>query len=317
MTVLPSVAATIGQTPLVALDRLARGLPGRVLAKLETVNPGGSVKDRIALGIIEAAERDGRLKPGGTVVELTSGNTGIGLGIVCAVKGYRMVAVMSEGNTLERRRMLEAVGAEVVLVPQAGRPRPGQVSGADLEKVEQKTRELVKRLKAFRPDQFLNPDNVAAHEHGTGREIWEQTKGRVDAFCALVGTGGTFVGVARALKARNPAIRCYAVEPASAPVLAGKRVRNPRHKLQGGGYAFVPPLWEPACCDGFLTATDAEAVRLARRLGREEGICAGFSSGANVIAALRLARDAKPGETIVTVIADTGLKYLSTDLFPA
>jgi len=311
------VAATIGQTPLVALDRLARGLPGRVLAKLETVNPGGSVKDRIALGIIEAAERDGRLKPGGTVVELTSGNTGIGLGIVCAVKGYRMVAVMSEGNTLERRRMLEAVGAEVVLVPQAGRPRPGQVSGADLEKVEQKTRELVKRLKAFRPDQFLNPDNVAAHEHGTGREIWEQTKGRVDAFCALVGTGGTFVGVARALKARNPAIRCYAVEPASAPVLAGKRVRNPRHKLQGGGYAFVPPLWEPACCDGFLTATDAEAVRLARRLGREEGICAGFSSGANVIAALRLARDAKPGETIVTVIADTGLKYLSTDLFPA
>jgi len=317
VTVLPSVAATIGQTPLVALDRLARGLPGRVLAKLETVNPGGSVKDRIALGIIEAAERDGRLKPGGTVVELTSGNTGIGLGIVCAVKGYRMVAVMSEGNTLERRRMLEAVGAEVVLVPQAGRPRPGQVSGADLEKVEQKTRELVKRLKAFRPDQFLNPDNVAAHEHGTGREIWEQTKGRVDAFCALVGTGGTFVGVARALKARNPAIRCYAVEPASAPVLAGKRVRNPRHKLQGGGYAFVPPLWEPACCDGFLTATDAEAVRLARRLGREEGICAGFSSGANVIAALRLARDAKPGETIVTVIADTGLKYLSTDLFPA
>jgi cysteine synthase A len=140
----------------------------------------------------------------------------------------------------------------------------------------------------------------------------------VDAFCALVGTGGTFVGVARALKARNPAVRCYAVEPASAPVLAGKRVRNPRHKLQGGGYASVPPLWELApCCDGFLTATDAEATRVARRLGREEGICAGFSSGANVAAALTLALDVKPGATIVTVIADTGLKYLSTDLFPA
>jgi len=317
VTVLPSVAATIGQTPLVALERLARGLPGRVLAKLETVNPGGSVKDRIALAIIEAAERDGRLKPGGTVVELTSGNTGIGLAIVCAVKGYRMVAVMSEGNTVERRRMLEAVGAEVVLVPQAGRPRPGQVSGADLEKVEEKTRELVRRLRAFRPDQFVNPDNVAAHEHGTGREIWEQTGGRVDAFCALVGTGGTFVGVARALKARNPEIRCYAVEPASAPVLAGRRVKNPRHKLQGGGYASVPPLWDPACCDGFLTATDAEAIRVARRLGREEGICAGFSSGANVASALTLARRATPGATIVTVIADTGLKYLSTDLFPA
>lgn len=317
MTVLPSVAATIGQTPLVALDRLARGLPGRVLAKLETVNPGGSVKDRIALAIIEAAERDGRLKPGGTVVELTSGNTGIGLAIVCAVKGYRMVAVMSEGNTVERRRMLQAVGAEVVLVPQVGRPRPGQVSGADLARVEAKTRELVKRRRAFRPDQFLNPTNVAAHEHGTGREIWEQTGGRVDAFCALVGTGGTFVGVARALKARKPAVRCYAVEPASAPVLAGKRVRNPRHKLQGGGYASVPPLWDPACCDGFLTASDAEALRVARRLGREEGICAGFSSGANVAAALALARRASPGAAIVTVIADTGLKYLSTDLFPA
>lgn len=317
MTVLPSVAATIGRTPLVALERLARGLPGRVLAKLETVNPGGSVKDRIALAIIEAAERDGRLKPGGTVVELTSGNTGIGLAIVCAVKGYRMVAVMSEGNTVERRRMLQAVGAEVVLVPQVGRPRPGQVSGADLARVEEKTRELVKRRKAFRPDQFLNPDNVAAHEHGTGREIWEQTGGRVDAFCALVGTGGTFVGVARALKARKPAVRCYAVEPASAPILAGMRVRNPRHKLQGGGYAFVPPLWDPACCDGFLTASDPEALRVARRLGREEGICAGFSSGANVAAALALARRASPGATIVTVVADTGLKYLSTDLFPA
>ncbi|MBI4390778.1 MAG: cysteine synthase family protein [candidate division NC10 bacterium] len=317
MTVLPSTTPTIGQTPLVALDRLARGLPGRVLAKLETANPGGSVKDRIALAIIEAAERDGRLKPGGTVVELTSGNTGIGLAIVCAVKGYRMIAVISEGNTVERRRMLRAVGAEVVLVPQAGRPRPGQVSGADLRKVEEKTRELVERLKAFRPDQFLNPDNVAAHEQGTGREIWEQTGGRVNAFCALVGTGGTFVGVARALKARNPAVRCYAVEPAGAPVLAGRRVKNPRHKLQGGGYAFVPPLWDPACCDGFLTATDAEAIRVARRLGREEGICAGFSSGANVAAALRLARRAAPGETVVTIIADTGLRYLSTDLYPS
>ncbi|RMF92860.1 MAG: pyridoxal-phosphate dependent enzyme, partial [Nitrospinota bacterium] len=175
MNIASSIIETIGKTPLVALDRLSQGLPGRVLAKVEYYNPGGSIKDRIALRIIEDAEKQGRLKPGDTVIELTSGNTGTGLAVVCAVKGYRMIAVMSEGNSVERRRMLEAFGAKVVLVPQAGGYRPGQVSKEDLELVEQKTVELTRRLKAFRADQFYNISNVEAHEFTTGEEIWEQT----------------------------------------------------------------------------------------------------------------------------------------------
>src|SRR5437763_1075602 len=183
-SVLPSVLGAIGATPLVALDRLAAGLPGRVLAKLENLNPGGSLKDRIALRMVEAAEREGRLRPGGVVIELTSGNTGTGLAIVCAVKGYRFIAVMSEGNSVERRRMLRALGAEVELVPQAGGPRPGQVSREDLELVEARAEELTAALGAFRPDQFANAANVRAHELSTGREIWEQTGGRVDIWVA-------------------------------------------------------------------------------------------------------------------------------------
>lgn len=311
-----SILDAIGYTPLVALDRLAAGLPCRVLAKVEFYNPGGSIKDRVARAMIEAAEREGRLKPGMTVVELTSGNMGIGLAIVCAVKGYRFIAVMSEGNSVERRRMLRAFGAEVVLVPQAGGPRPGQVSREDLELVEQKTQELVRELQAFRPDQFRNLNSVLAHELTTGAEIWEQTGGRVDAFVAAVGTAGTFVGVARALKKRNPAIRCYALEPASAPFLAGGPITSTSHKLQGTGYAMVPPLWQPELCDGFLTATDDEAIETARALATREGIFAGFSSGANVAGALKLARELPAGSVIVTVLPDTGLKYLSTDLVP-
>lgn len=317
MGITRSTLDVIGETPLVALDRLTQGLPGRILAKVEYYSPGGSVKDRIALRIIEDAERLGILKPGGTVVELTSGNTGIGLSIVCAVKGFRMIAVMSEGNSPERRRILEAFGAKVVLVPQVGKKRPGQVSGEDLAAVDRKTQELVRRLKAFRPDQFRNPSNVAAHEEGTGLEIWEQTRGAVNAFVAAVGTGGTFTGVARALKRRKPEVKCYAVEPASAPFMAGKRIRNPSHRLQGTGYMLNPPLWQPELCDGYLTATDAEAIRTARLLGKREGICAGFSSGANVAAALKLARNAPEGTVIVTILCDTGLKYFSTGLYPS
>jgi cysteine synthase A len=300
----------------VALDRLVAGLPGRVCAKVEFTNPGGSVKDRIAWAMIEAAEREGRLRPGVPVVELTSGNTGIGLAIVCAVKGYRLIAVMSEGNSIERRRMLAAYGAEVELVPQAPPPRPGQVSGADLELVERRTQELVRELGAFRPDQFANEQNVRVHELTTGPEIWEQTGGRVDAFVAAVGTGGSFVGTARALKARNPRVRCYAVEPAGAPFLAGRPVTNPSHKMQGAGYALVPPLWDQTVCDGFLAVSDEELTATARLLATREGLFAGASSGANVAAALRLAREVEPGSVIVTLLPDTGLKYLSTDLFP-
>lgn len=309
-----SILDTIGHTPLVALDRLSAGLPGRVLAKVEVVNPGASVKDRAALRIIEDAETAGLLQPGGTVVELTSGNMGTGLAIVCAVKGYKMVAVMSEGNSVERRKMLTALGAEVVLVSQAAGGVPGQVSGEDLALVEERTQQLTHELKAFRPNQFHNISNVRAHELTTGPEIWEQTAGKVTTLAAIVGTGGTFIGVSRALKARNPAIDCYAVEPASAATLAQQPITNTSHKLQGAGYALIPPLWEADLCDGFLAVTDEEATLTARKLAQQEGIFGGFSSGANVAAALHLASIANPGNLIVTIICDSGLKYLSTDL---
>jgi cysteine synthase A len=317
MKISQSILDTVGNTPLVALDRLGEGLNGRVLAKIEYYNPGGSVKDRIGLRIIQDAERKGLLKKGDTIVELTSGNTGIGLAIACAIKGYRMIAVMSEGNSVERRRMLESYGAKVVLVPQAGKRRPGQVSKEDLELVDKKANEITKRLGAFRANQFYNISNVLAHEHTTGEEIWEQTGGKVDVFLAAVGTGGTFIGVAKALKKHNPKIKTYAVEPASAPFIAGRKIRSTSHKLQGAGYCLIPPLWQAELCDGFLTATDKEAIRTARLLGKKEGICAGFSSGANVACALKLAKEAKKGTIIVTTVNDTGLKYLSTDLYPA
>ena len=311
-----SVVETIGGTPLVALERLCEGLPGLVLAKLESYGPGQSVKDRIARRMVDEAERQRRLQPDGAIVELTSGNTGIGLALVSAVRGYRFYAVMSEGNSLERQRILRALGAEVVLVPQAEGYRPGVVTGEDLVLVEQRAAELTAELGAFRPDQFANPDNVAVHAETTGPEIWAQTGGRVDCWVASVGTGGTFLGVARALKERRPEIRCIAAEPATARILAGCEVTSTAHQLQGTGYNLVPPQWDPRLCDGFLGVTDEDAIETARRLGTREGICAGFSSGANVWAALKLAREASEGDVIVTVCPDTGLKYLSTDLFP-
>ncbi len=198
-----SIVDAIGATPAVWLDRLAEGLPGRVLLKLESMNPGGSIKDRAALQCLKEAERDGRLRPGMVVVELTSGNMGIGLAVACSIMGYRMIAVMSEGNSPERRQLLAAYGAEIELVPQAPGGTPGQVSGEDLALVELRTVELVDELGAWRPDQFANSSNPRAHELGTGPELWQQSGGRLDAFVAIVGTGGTFIGIARALKARN------------------------------------------------------------------------------------------------------------------
>ena len=309
-----SVLEVIGNTPLVALDRVGAGLPGRVVLKIEGMNPGESIKDRAARQCIAEAEADGRLRPGGVVVELTSGNMGAGLAIVCAVKGYRFIAVMSVGNSRERVQALRALGAEVDLVPQAPGGVPGQVSGDDLALVEERAQALVKTLGAFRPDQFHNPANPRAHELTTGPEIWAQTGGAMTHFCAIVGTGGTFLGIARALKARNAAVHCYAVEPEGSQVIAGRAVTNPRHKLQGAGYAAVPPQWDAALCDGTLAIADGEATETARALAAREGIFAGFSTGANVAAALRLARDAAPGSLIATIACDTGLKYLSTDL---
>ena len=310
-----SAADTIGDTPLIALSRLCEGLPGLVLAKLEAFSPGHSVKDRIALSMVLAAERDGLLHPGDQIVELTSGNTGIGLAIVAAVRGYRFYAVMSEGQTLERRRALQALGAEVVLVPQAPGSTPGHVGGDDLALVEQRAEELVEELGAWRPDQFGNSANLEAHYAGTGAEIWRQTGGKVDVWVASIGTGGTFLGVARALKERKPDVRCVACEPATARRLAGLPVTNASHRIQGTGYNMVPPLWDPSLCDDFIAVTNEEVVETARSLARREGVLAGDSSGANVAAALKLAQEAPEGAVVVTLCPDTGLKYLSTDLY--
>ncbi len=312
----PSILDAIGWTPLVALDRLGKGLPGRVVLKIEGANPGASIKDRAAVQCIAEAERDGRLKPGGVVVELTSGNMGAGLAIVCAIKGYRFIAVMSVGNSRERVQMLRALGADVDLVPQMPGGVSGQVSGDDLALVEERTRALVRMLGAYRPDQFNNPANLRAHALTTGPEIWAQTDGAVTHFCAIVGTGGTFLGAAHALKAQNPDVQCYAVEPEGSQVIAGKPITDPRHTLQGAGYAAIPPQWDAALCDGTLAIGDAEALATVRALAMREGIFAGFSTGANVVAALRLARNAPAGSIIATVACDSGLKYLSANLVP-
>jgi cysteine synthase len=310
-----SIMDAVGRTPAIWLDRLTAGLPGRILLKLESMNPGGSIKDRAALQCLRDAEQDGRLRSGMTVVELTSGNMGIGLAVACAVMGYRMIAVMSEGNSPERRQLLASYGAEIELVPQTPGSRPGQVSGEDLALVELRTSALVEELNAWRPDQFNNPSNPRAHELGTGPELWEQAGGKLDSFVAIVGTGGTFVGISRALKSRDAGIRCLAVEPAGAQPLAGLSVTNASHKLQGAGYALVPPHWDSALCDGTIPIEDDEAVSAARDLARREGILAGFSTGANVAAALELAAAAPAGFTVATVACDTGTRYLSTDLF--
>jgi cysteine synthase A len=307
----------IGRTPAVELARLTRGLPGRIVAKLDYLNPGLSKKDRIAREIVDEATAAGELRPGQPVVELTSGNTGTGLAIVCAVRGHPFVAVMSEGNSRERARMMRVLGAEVVLVPQADGARPGRVTGEDLALVEARARALTLERGAFRADQFVRRAAALAHERHTGPELWAQTGGRIDAFCEFVGTGGTYAGVTAALKARRPSIRCYVVEPEGAAVLAGRGVVDPNHRLQGGGYAMADlPLLREVLVDGYLAIGDEEAIGVARRLAREEGIFAGFSAGAVVAAALRLLRDSHAGGTVAVVLADSGLKYLSTDLWP-
>lgn len=316
-TWLNSVLGAIGNTPLVELSRLTSGLNGRILAKLEYLNPGFSKKDRIALQMIEEAEAEGKLKPGQTVVELTSGNTGTGLSIVCAVKGYRFVAVMSKGNSTERARMMKALGAEVVLIDQLPESKPGQVSGGDLALVEEATQRIARERNAFRADQFHLESNSRSHYLRTAPEILRQANGKIDAFCDFVGTGGSFGGCAAAFKKHNPSILCYIVEPAGVAALAGKPVTNPNHHIQGGGYSMSElPLVKKDLIDGYLQVTDEEAIEVTRRLAKEEGIFAGFSSGTNVAAALQLLKTTCRGKTIVVLLNDSGLKYLSTDLWP-
>lgn len=314
-----SVLDIIGGTPSVWLDRLvARArVQGRILAKLDYLNPGFSKKDRAALGIVRAALDNGTLAPGQTVVELTSGNMGTGLAIVCGVLGHPFVAVMSRGNSPERARMMRALGAEVVLVDQAPGSRVGEVSGADLALVEETARRITAERGAFRADQFNHPGNAAAHEAGTGPELWQESGGTLTALVDFVGSGGTFAGAMRALRARNPDLRGYVAEPQGAAVLSGTHVTDPAHPIQGGGYAMPDlSLLRDLPVDGFVPVSGDAARATARDLARHEGIFGGFSGGANVWAALHLLRTREAGGVVGVVICDSGLKYLSTDLWP-
>lgn len=290
----------IGDTPLVRLHRLAKPAWAAVLGKLESLNPGGSVKDRIALAMIEEAERLGRLRAGDTIVEPTSGNTGVGLAMVAAIKGYRVILTMPEDMSLERRALLQRFGAELVLTP-ALEGMTGAVFAAE---------ELVRQHpRFFMPQQFLNPANPEVHRRTTAQEILKATDGQVDAFVAGVGTGGTITGVGEVLKRERPGVLIVAVEPARSPVLQGGKFRP--HAIQGIGASFVPGVLNPEVYDEIIAVRDEDALALTRRLSREEGLLVGVSSGANVYAALRVAERLGQGKTVVTMLCDTGERYLS------
>ncbi|MGQ9584219.1 MAG: cysteine synthase A [Anaerolineae bacterium] len=298
------ILSHIGRTPVVRLQRLPGAGSAAIWAKLEGFNPGGSVKDRIALAMVEAAERDGLLAPGGTLVEPTSGNTGIGLAMVAAARGYRLILTMPETMTAERRALLRAYGAELVLTP-----GPKGMRGA-VEEAEALVRQ---NPGFFMPQQFNNPANPQVHRETTAREILEQVPGPVDAFVAGVGTGGTITGVGEVLKARWPAVRVVAVEPADSPVLSGGKPGP--HRIQGIGAGFVPAVLRLDLLDEIVQVTYEAARETAQRLAREEGVLAGISSGAAAWAALRVAARLGAGKTVVVVLPDTGERYLSTNLF--
>ena len=313
-----SLLDVIGGTPSVWLDRLvkARGLEGRILAKLDYLNPGFSKKDRAAKGIIEAAETSDDLAPGQTVVELTSGNMGTGLAIVCGLKGYPFVAVMSRGNSIERARMMAALGAEVVLVDQLPGSVQGQVSGGDLAEVDKVAQRIVTERGAFRADQFNHPGNPQAHFDTTAPELWSDSAQSLTAFVDFAGSAGTYAGTIRGLKTIDPGIRGYVLEPTGAAAISGNPVTHPDHPIQGGGYAMRElSFMGDTPVDGYLTISGDQARDMSRALAKEEGIFAGFSAGANVAAALTLLEGAERGGTIGVIICDSGLKYLSTDLF--
>ena len=304
MAIYGDITELIGGTPLVDVSRLAEGRV-RLLVKLERQNPAGSVKDRAALSMIRQAERRGELRPGGLIVEPTSGNTGIGLAAIAAVRGYRVVLTMPETMSLERRKLLAAYGAEIVLTPGA-LGMQGAVDRAEAI--------AAANPGSFLAGQFDNPDNPLAHQETTGPEIWADTEGRVDLFVAGVGTGGTLTGVGRYLKSQNPAVEIVGAEPAESPLLSGGTAGP--HGIQGIGANFVPGNFDPAVCDRVVPVTTAEAVAAARRLARECAILAGISSGAALQAALELSRlPAYGGRTVVVLLPDTGERYLSTELF--
>lgn len=302
------ITRTIGNTPLVRLNRVTDGARATVLAKVESFNPMGSVKDRIGVAMIDEAERAGDIREGTTIVEATSGNTGIALAFVCAARGYPLILVMPETMSVERRKLLAALGAKVVLTPGAEGMK-GAVSRAAKIAAE-------KPNAYFMPRQFDNPANPAVHRRTTAEEIWRDTDGAVDAIVAGVGTGGTITGIAEVIKARKPSFRAIAVEPAESPVLSGGQAGP--HRIQGIGAGFVPGVLRTDLIDEVVRVTAEDAFAMARRLAAKEGILAGISSGAAVHAACEVARRPEyEGKVIVVILPDTGERYLSTDLFSA
>ncbi len=305
MRIAEDITQLIGHTPLVRLRRVTDGAGAEVAAKLESFNPAGSVKDRIGVSMINAAEQAGLIKPDTIILEPTSGNTGIALAMVCAARGYRCVLTMPETMSVERRMLLRAYGAELILTPGAG-GMPGAIARAEeLAKTDQRY---------FVPQQFENPANPAIHRATTAEEVWSDTDGKIDIFVSGVGTGGTITGVAQVIKERKPSAQFVAVEPAASPVLSGG-AKGP-HPIQGIGAGFVPPVLELGLVDEIITVGNEDAVAVARRLAQEEGLLVGISSGAAAWAALQVARRPQnAGKLVVVVLPDFGERYLSTALF--
>jgi cysteine synthase len=307
-----NIAQCIGATPLIRLRRVAGPAKATLLAKAESFNPLWSVKDRIANSMIEAGEKSGHIKPGTMIVEPTSGNTGIGLAFVCAAKGYKLTVTMPETMSMERRRLLKSLGAEIVLTP-GEKGMAGAVAKAE---------EIVNATpNSFMPQQFNNPANPEVHRKTTAEEIWRDTDGKVDILVSGIGTGGTITGVGEVIKARKPSFKCIAVEPVASPVITQKRKGEPlkpgRHRIQGIGAGFIPAILNMDVIDEVLTVTDEDAFEMARRLAKEEGMFCGISCGAAAHVAVQVAnRPENAGKVIVVVLPDLGERYLSTPLFP-